>query len=383
MTDDKGSAAPGYVPAAAGLPWYRRAFAQGAGYVVPGAPFVAIPVILAWEHGTVVFTLVSLLCLVAVVLFIGSTLIMHWSERARVLWVVALVVTILLIGLFPSTRPAYFTPMVTCIAAILLPWRRALPMVIVLAGAALVWSVVQLDLFGAIMALMGLTLAVSIGQGIRYQTAREQLRKAEERTAVLAVAAERERIGRDLHDILGHSLTTIAVKADLAERLTGRDPAAAAAQVRELAAVARQALKDVRATAAGMREVRLAGEIAAARSVLNAAGVECRAPVALPVIGDADSELLGYAVREAVTNVVRHSGATVCTIEADESSVTIADDGTGFESRHSGNGLTGLRERAEAAGGTLGVRTSAEGTVLTVRLPVREDGQGADEGSPT
>ena len=371
MTDDKDSAAPGHVPAAAGLPWYRRARAQGAGYIVPSAPFVVIPAIFAWDHGTTVFTLVSLLCLVTLGLYTGSTLIMHWSLRARVLWIAALIVAILLIGLFPNMRPAYFAPMVTCISVILLPWRRALPMVVVLTGAALVWSVVQLDLFGVVMALMGLSLAVSIGQGIRYEAARDQLRRAEERTAVLAVAAERERIGRDLHDILGHSLTTIAVKADLAERLTGRDPGAAAAQVRELATVARQALKDVRATAAGMREVRLASEIAAARSVLTAAGVEPRTPVALPPLDDADSELLGYAVREAITNVVRHAGATSCTIEADRGGVRIADNGGGFDrGRGGGNGLTGLRERAERAGAAFDVQTSPEGTVLTVRLPV-------------
>ncbi|MEZ5090244.1 MAG: histidine kinase [Micropruina sp.] len=377
MTDDKDSAAPGHVPAAAGLPWYRRALAQGAGYIVPSAPFVAIPALVAGEHGTTVFTVVSLLCLAALGLYTGSTLIMHWSMRARVLWIAALMVVIMLIGFFPNTRPAYFAPMVTCITVMLLPWRRALPMVVVLTAVALIWSVVQLDLFGVIMALMGLSLAVSIGQGIRYEVARNRLRRAEERTAVLAVAAERERIGRDLHDILGHSLTTIAVKADLAERLTGRDPEAAAAQVRELATVARQALKDVRATAAGMREVRLASEIAAARSVLTAAGVEPRTPVALPPLDDADSELLGYAVREAITNVVRHAGATSCTIEADRGGVRIADNGGGFDrGRGGGNGLTGLRERAERAGAAFDVQTSPEGTVLTVRLPVP-----ADEGS--
>lgn len=368
MTDETDRKAPGYVPGAAGLPWYRRALAQGAGYIAPGAPFVAIPAIFAWEQGTVVFTLVSLLCLVTAVLYVGGTLIMHWSERARLLWVAALVVAILLIGLFPSMRPAYFTPMVTCLVVLLLPWRRALPIAIAVSAAALVWSLVQFDLFGVIMALMGMSLGASIGQGIRYETAREQLRRAEERTAVLAVAAERERIGRDLHDILGHSLTTIAVKADLAQRLTGRDPAAAAVQIGEIAGIARQSLKDVRATAAGMREVRLAGEVAAARSVLTAAGIECRSPVALPVLTDADSELLGYVVREAVTNVVRHSEAGVCTIEADADGVRISDDGAGFDDRRGGSGLAGLQARVERAGGSFDLHTSPAGTALTVRL---------------
>ena len=149
--------------------------------------------------------------------------------------------------------------------------------------------------------------------------------------------------------------------------------------MRELATVARQALKDVRATAAGMREVRLASEIAAARSVLTAAGVEPRTPAALPMLDDADSELLGYAVREAITNVVRHAGAATCTIEADEHGVRIADDGGGFDRRRSGNGLTGLRERAERAGAGFDVETSPAGTVLSVRLPAAANE--ANEGS--
>ncbi len=368
MTDDTTVRAPGFVPGACDLPWYRRAFAQGAGYILPSCVFAFIPIAYAWDAGPALVTLVTLNCLAIVAFFIGSTLVMHWPEYGRWLWLAGLIGAILVLGVFPESRPLYFAPFVTCAAVTLIAWRHALIVVIATTVIGIGFSLLRGDLFGVVMVLMGLAIALTVGLGIRYDAARAALRKAEERTAVLAVAAERERIGRDLHDILGHSLTTIAVKADLAQRLASRDPAATAVQISEIAAIARQSLKDVRATAAGMREVRLASELAAARSVLTAAGIECRAPVALPVMGDADSELLGYAVREAVTNVVRHSRATVCTIEAGAGQVSITDDGRGFSGPHDGSGLAGLRIRVEQAGGRFDVHTSPSGTMLSVSL---------------
>lgn len=116
-----------------------------------------------------------------------------------------------------------------------------------------------------------------------------------------------------------------------------------------------------------LREVRLASEVASARSVLEAAGVECRTPSALPVLDDARSELFGYVVREAVTNVVRHAGASVCTIAADDASVTIRDDGVGLRPDAVRTGLRGLAERADAAGGRL-IVTGGDGTTVRLEL---------------
>ena len=176
---------------------------------------------------------------------------------------------------------------------------------------------------------MGLATAAGMEAG----AAQGRLQRAEQRVSTLSVAAERERIGRDLHDILGHSLTAISIKAGLAARLVDLDPAAAKAQIAEIEQVSRQALADVRTTASGMREVRLATEIASARSVLLAAGIESRMPSALPPLSDELSELMGYVVREAVTNVVRHSRAGVCTIVVESSAVEIRDDGRGLAGR--------------------------------------------------
>lgn len=183
-----------------------------------------------------------------------------------------------------------------------------------------------------------------------------ELQLTREALAVAAVAAERERIGRDLHDILGHSLTAITVKAGLARRLVGRDDAAAVAEIGEVEQLARDALADVRATASGFREVSLAGELAVAGSVLQAAGVVVRLPAdidaAVDRIEPSARTLFGYVVREAVTNVVRHAHARTCTITVGADSVEVVDDGRGGLA-DAGTGLSGLAERVRAAGGTL------------------------------
>ncbi|MDN5571307.1 MAG: sensor histidine kinase [Propionibacteriaceae bacterium] len=367
--------APAYNPGAVGLPWWRRALAQGAGYFLPSTLFVAVPFLFAEGYSPLTWVLALLCAAAIIVFFLGTTLVAHWPETARWLWVLGLMASIGALGWVTDGggRPLYFISFVTSATAVLLPWRQARVAVIALPLGVIAISFALNDMFGVVMGLLGMALGWGIGSGIDRARIEEALRTAEERTAVLAVAAERERIGRDLHDILGHSLTAIAVKADLAGRLVGRSDDAARAEIEALASIARQALADVRATASGMREVRLATEVAAARSVLEAAGVECRTPSALPVLDDARSEVLGYVVREAVTNVVRHAGASVCTITADEASVSVADDGHGMRADAGRTGLRGLGERVRAVGGALlvtsGGAASGAGTTVRAELP--------------
>src|SRR5664279_1059856 len=181
-----------------------------------------------------------------------------------------------------------------------------------------------------------------------------KLRETQEQLAVAAVVAERERIGRDLHDILGHSLTAIAVKAGLARRLLERDPTAAGVEIADVERLAREALADVRATASGYREVSLAGELAVAAAVLQAANIRAVLPQAVDAVNPAAREVFGYVIREAVTNVVRHSGAHACTVTLDPNSIEIVDDGPGPSAvEECGNGLPGLADRLAAIGGTL------------------------------
>jgi two-component system sensor histidine kinase DesK len=188
--------------------------------------------------------------------------------------------------------------------------------------------------------------------------------------ARLAAENERTRIARDLHDLLGHSLTTITVKAGLARRLAQRDDnERAAVEIAEVEELARRTLADVRAAVAGHRDVTLAGELATAREVLRAAGIVAELPGSVDIVDSSLSELFGWVTREGVTNVVRHARAAHCTIRVDRDWIEIVDDGRGAIAG-SGNGLTGLRERVEAAGGT--VETRAEpfgGWRLRVDVP--------------
>ena len=226
-----------------------------------------------------------------------------------------------------------------------------------------------------------------------------QLAVARSEITRLALADERNRFARDLHDILGHSLTVVAVKAELAGRLASLDPQRAEAEIADVERIARQALADVRAAAAGYREVSLAGELASARTALSAAGITADLPGApLPDLPRARQELFGWAVREGVTNVVRHSGAARCRIRLTASEIEVADDGCGPCGQEApgpgpagagparepgpagleagpagyaaGHGLTGLCERAAAAGA--GVRTGRSrwgGFSLRVQVP--------------
>jgi two-component system, NarL family, sensor histidine kinase DesK len=195
-----------------------------------------------------------------------------------------------------------------------------------------------------------------------------QLAAARAEVARLAAENERSRIARDLHDLLGHSLTTITVKAGLARRLIDRDPARAAAEIAQVEELSRSSLSDVRAAVSGYRDVTLAGELASAREVLRAAGVEPILPGAIDIARPESRELFGWVVREGVTNVVRHARASHCTITLGPNWISIVDDGRGGMNG-AGNGLTGLRERVEAVGGVLRTSGGGEGWQLRVDLP--------------
>jgi two-component system sensor histidine kinase DesK len=190
----------------------------------------------------------------------------------------------------------------------------------------------------------------------------QQLRLARagmERAA--AINEERLRIARDLHDLLGHNLSLIALKSELAQRLVESAPDRAANEMRDVEQVARQALKEVREAVASYRQPTLASELRGAREMLTAAGIAYRAEYdagAISGLSTTVESVLAWTVREGVTNVIRHSGARQCTvlIARDEQSVRVevADDGKAVSTETSdsgGNGLRGLAERVTALGG--------------------------------
>jgi two-component system sensor histidine kinase DesK len=219
---------------------------------------------------------------------------------------------------------------------------------------------------GAMMAAFGRKIA-----------ANRELQEAREELAELAVAEERLRIARDLHDLLGHSLSVIALKSELASRLMERDAAAAARELDDIQSVTRNALAEVREAVQGYRRQGLADALERADAALRAAGIECeldRSPAELPP--DVES-VLAWAVREGATNVVRHSGAQHCSIrvltEPTRAAVEVEDNGASEQvPALTGSGLAGLAERAHAVHGTLEASKRPEGGFrlrLTVPLP--------------
>jgi two-component system, NarL family, sensor histidine kinase DesK len=196
-----------------------------------------------------------------------------------------------------------------------------------------------------------------------------ELSKARAEVARLAAENERSRIARDLHDLLGHSLTTITVKAGLARKLAERDPQRAAEEITAVEQLTRRTLGEVRAAVAGYRDVTLAGELASAHEVLRASGIEAELPNAVDAV-DADAvEVFGWVVREAVTNVVRHSHAHRCTITVGPRWIEISDDGAGAQpGRSRGNGLRGLGERLDAIAGSITARGSSGGWTVRAEL---------------
>lgn len=198
-----------------------------------------------------------------------------------------------------------------------------------------------------------------------------RLENANAEIARMAVEQERLRMARDLHDILGHSLTTVAVKAELARKLIQRDGERAAQELTDVERLAREALRDIRATVAGHRTITLAFELAVARSVLEAAGIAAEIPSTVDSVSSTWSTLFGWVVREGVTNVVRHSGARHCTISVTPTVIELTDDGTGpARADHHSGGLNGLRDRVKAAGATMTAGRRPDGRGWRLRVEV-------------
>jgi len=213
--------------------------------------------------------------------------------------------------------------------------------------------------------------------GFKLQMAQEQIEQ-------LAAVAERERIARDLHDVLGHTLSVIVLKAELAGRLMGRDPQRAAVEIADVESTARTALAEVREAIGGYRAKGLGAELQAARRTLDAAGVKlvCEAMPSEQALRATEETVLSLVVREAVTNIVRHAEATVCRMELQTSDgvhlLLVEDDGRHMV-KHEGNGLRGMRERVQALGGRFSLESNWEsrrGTRLRIELPVTLEQEG-------
>lgn len=305
------------------------------------------------------------------------------DERFRHL---AIAAGAILIGIFTlMTPPAYgtFWLYVVIMIGAAYPWRLA---ALLVAAASLTAG--ALDLIrgtGGLTATgevinAGIVGAVAIAGRLLLQT-NQELSLAREQIARLAVGEERLRFARDLHDLLGHSLSVIALKSELAGRLLKQSPGLAEHEVKDIENVARDALREVREAVAGYRQPTLAAELAGAREALAAAGIDCRIEGEHDGLPPAIEAVLAWTVREGATNVVRHSQAKRCSIRISqqhrEASVEVTDDGRGGTPQI-GSGLRGLGERVRECGGAVRAEPLPhEGFRLRVSVPLVREGREA------
>jgi two-component system sensor histidine kinase DesK len=339
---------------AGGIADHSSGVATIAGYVMLLAFCVAYLIALGslWDpHRSRMYRLLALL----IALCIAETPIAHETS-----FVMCVFIAVIVIGAFSSR---YAVPVIAAMTAVVL----FLPPMIPSWHAEVDYS----DGFALVMVTFAMVGFFAI---IRTNRA---LAEARSEVARLAAENERSRIARDLHDLLGHSLTTITVKAGLARRLADIDPARAAVEIAEVEQLARRSLTEVRAAVAGYRDVTLTGELATSREVLRAAGITAAFPGATDNVDPSLHELFGWVVREGITNTVRHSRASRCEIEVGPNWIEISDDGGLGPSRSSaadssGSGLAGLTERVALAGGTLdsGRRDGIPGWFVRVEVPL-------------
>jgi two-component system sensor histidine kinase DesK len=237
----------------------------------------------------------------------------------------------------------------------------AVPVVVqVLAGSVTGRQATAVPVFASVTLIAGVSAIMGYRASLWMLDVVWELDRARDVQARLAVAEERLRFGRDLHDVVGRGLAVVSLKSDLAAQLAKRGRPEAADEMLEVRRVAQDLLAEVRDVVRGYRTTDLDAELAGARSVLGSAGIECRIIGSSQAIAEQAQTALGWVVREGTTNVLRHSQARACTIAlrveeaADRIELTMESDGaTGDEPLVLGHGLLGLAERVAAVGGVL------------------------------
>jgi len=302
--------------------------------------------------------------------------------RRGLAWPSRLSLSLIVVGALTATGAALGVgspglQLVVFLAVVLafsLPWQAAIGPIAILTGILFLvprmipsWSASE----DAWIALLGAGGACTFGRYIMEQ--RRVARILEQRTHELEINEERNRMARDMHDILGHSLTVIALKSELAARLVDVAPDQARAELSEVQSLARSALADVRATVNSYRELSLAGELARATGVLTSAGIRADLPLTVEAVDPELRELFAWVVREGVTNVVRHARASHCKVELTSDSVEVADDGIGLDSAGAGDGhgLEGLRQRCQDNGADLTIEAPSDGSGTVLRVSAR------------
>jgi two-component system, NarL family, sensor histidine kinase DesK len=254
-------------------------------------------------------------------------------------------------------------------------WPAALTVAICIAVCLALMVAQNMNWLTAVLFVI-LTIVAAFSNHIAYQEtlSARALQRSQEEVARIAKVAERERIARDLHDLLGHTLSVIVLKSELASRLADKDPARAAQEIRDVERIARESLHEVRNAVRGYRSAGLEAEFSNIALACEAAKIKLEL-YAVPIeLEWAQESALGFALREAITNVIRHSHAKRCWVSLEKYdhliTLEVWDDAQGeiFE----GNGVRGIRERAEALGGSLNTKVLSGSRGLTFSLPMRD-----------
>lgn len=272
-----------------------------------------------------------------------------WAIGLNIAGLAIMLVIIMAMSTIIGLGALYMTPFVIAYSCFLLPRAGAWVVGLGSIAATLVLSALA-GVVGEYVFIAAIGLGIFVLNMVTYAL----IDKGNKNEAVqndLAVISERERVARDVHDVLGHTLTVVAVKAELAERLITDDPERSRAEIAEIRSLVRGALGDVRATVGGLLSNDLPNQLEALRITLNGAGID------VDIEGEADGQVpqgmhgpLGWLLREAGTNVMRHAQATHCRIRFAPGSLVIEDDGVGLGTSTAGNGVCGMSERMAQAG---------------------------------
>jgi two-component system, NarL family, sensor histidine kinase DesK len=389
-------------------PWGRWRAGPGVRYgsALIWLGFVVFPLVNAFANqgATVQHGLAIIGALVFVAAYIGLVFSARAQRRGRVVPALFLLLIAVAAALTLADRPSWAFLFIYCAACSAFVATPALGFAGVIVCTALAGSLSALGgasggtAAGFVTSSLGIGLLMLLMRDLRVRN--EELNSARAELARLAVAEERERFARDLHDLLGHTLSVIALKTELAGRLLPAEPERARREIGDVERVARKALGEVREAVSGYRKPTLDGELAGARMALEAAGIQADFDRPAVTLDPAVEAVLSWAVREGATNVIRHSNSSHCSVTItaglSEAGVEIVDDGVGAGPDTAtliaeGSGLPGLSERVRALGGQLQAgNAQVRGFRLAVTVPIvgskgaSEAGQGpvGDDAAP-
>ncbi|KAA0764827.1 sensor histidine kinase [Bacillus sp. SH5-2] len=318
------------------------------------------------------------------IVFITTYRQLYFVQRTFVFWACIQMILILLFALFYNPFMiffGFFTASAMGFAPSKKVFRLLLCLLIVMLGAFVFVNVNQLTTTSLVNIVPMFILMLLTPFGMRNfnqkKILRNQLNEANEQIKDLVKREERQRIARDLHDTLGHTLSLITLKSQLVEKLIVKNPERASAEAKEITQTSRTALKQLRELISDMRMITVEEELEQIKAILQAANIELevKQEASSGSLSPIEQNIVGMCLREAVTNVVKHSKATRCIVSVLESQgeliLTVEDDGIGLaDQNHDGNGIRGMKERIALIDGFVELGTINPGTLLTVKVPV-------------